>query len=409
MTFLTSMIDYFFNRRITGLEYYVNEKGEDMFSISLVRHSKGGMKLVSSVRDISLDKVSGYISSSVPVVLGVPGKFILTKVVENLNNETDEVLLNRVIPNALVKDFYIQKTILADGLISLSISRKDFIDSVLKKLSEFNIRIIHLLLGADHLPLFLSIANYQSDNSTVKVPGYALTFINNSISEITISTNENVLSDFSFEDKNVNALNLFSFALSFRRYFGDDISEPNVSVVVEEKRDFRFSSGIRKGAAIFGIGLIIMLILNQVLFVYQSKNASEMKNKIVLNESSLNEFNEIKKKYHEKEQLFTSSGLTIASYTSVFIDQLSEKIPSSIVLSSINVQPYKVDKTQEQERIHFDSKKIIIEGFCSKTPELSEWIIIIKKNKWVKDVLLNNINNDPEINNNRFSLDISIK
>ena len=78
-------------------------------------------------------------------------------------------------------------------------------------------------------------------------------------------------------------------------------------------------------------------------------------------------------------------------------------------MSAINVQPFKIDKTQDQDRVYFESKKIIVEGFCSRTPELSEWINIIKKNSWVKDVLLNNINNDPEINNNRFSLDISIK
>jgi len=409
MTIVSNLIDYFLNRRIAGLEYYVNDNEEELFSVSLVKQSRNGMKLISSFRDITKEELSKHLPTSIPVVLGISGKFILSKIVENLNNEADDVLLNRVIPNALLKDFYLQKTLLSDGLISLSISRRDFIDSIIEKLAKFEISIVHVVMGVDHVPLFLKAVNYSTDISVIKIPGYSITFMNDSVSQVLLSSDESNLTVLSFNDKNVGALNLFSFALSFVNYFSHELSQARIRTVFESRRDYKYSAGIRKGIALFSLGLITILLINQLVFYFQNNKSSEMKSKIIANENSLNEYNEVKKKYGEKEHLFTSSGLTIASYTSIFIDQLSEKIPSSIVLSAINVQPFKIDKTQDQDRVYFESKKIIVEGFCSRTPELSEWINIIKKNSWVKDVLLNNINNDPEINNNRFSLDISIK
>ena len=99
-----------------GVEVVVNEKGAHEFNLTILEDANSKLEILNAGRSYTeLDTLKEELGGDTPVNLVINGKGLIHKMVGAEQDDTDLSLIQKVMPNARLEDFYFDKEYSNDG------------------------------------------------------------------------------------------------------------------------------------------------------------------------------------------------------------------------------------------------------------------------------------------------------
>lgn len=404
----------FKNSRAAGVEVvFLPEKGIQL-NITVIKVSGGNLsieKTATSLDDIA--SVKAHVPADVPICLVLNGKGIIHKNLEITEKDEDKTLVRKVIPNANLKDFYLQAQARVGGQGFVSIVRKTVVDEILQALKKDHYFIVSVQLGAFSLLPIAALINESLKGKTsfeLKNGGHNLTVNNNAIEEYLFDkASATVKTEVTIDNKQVpsDAVIALSAALG---YLQPEVKTgiahvPDTDIDREEFQQKRIFTMVGAGAMAF---FLIILIVNYLLLGNYSQKASEKEIEATQYAGIEKERKKLEAEMKDKKIFIESMGVAESSNTSFYADRIVTSVPHDIDLSSLTINPLK-KKIKKNERIEFNYNTIIVEGECSKSKELDDWVQNMKKEyNWIKQLTVIGYSQNNSQEKGSFKLEINI-
>lgn len=359
----------------SGLEITESEKRERYFLLEL-KKSKGELVITNKKELTSLEELPKSIQKKYPIFLCINTKNILTKKVAAVNGTDANSIVNQAFPNIDLNNFYYEIIQQTSGPI-VTLSRKESVDTILKKLQELKIKISRFSLGVSPLE---NVAPYLEENEIL-------------LSNLQVQLSDKVITNITpVESENkqlytVNGLELSSsYLLPFSAILGNlnnSLSSTNFEAVTDnlkwEFKNFRIFNQVMKIALAFFIALLL-----GNFFVYNAyhEDVGQLNAAMEATSSKKDELTfldaSVKRKQERVETLSNSSN----SKATYYLDLFAQNIPNSILLSEIKYQPL-AKPVRENKPILLEDGVLLVSGISKDVNDFSFWIEELEKYEWV--------------------------
>jgi Tfp pilus assembly protein PilN len=402
----------FKSKTAAGLEVILLPDGNHQLHLVTLKKQKSTLlREIQREALSSFNEVQQLLDSKTPLILIINGKGIVHRKVSSSENDTPATLLNKLLPNAHVEDFVIQKTPVNTTEVFVSVIRLNVLTDLIQELVKNKLtNITACFLGPFVITTLLPLlSNDQINNEQLLISNFRLQIREQqitSIETITDGTNEQLRIG---EDLLPQQLVIpFAGALSYFTGNTDDVF--NSVLLNELKEEFHQKQKFELRGWILLVATFIILIINYLFFNnYWSKN-KEMNAQLELTQVAMQRYEKLKTEFDQKKQFLEQNGLLENSRTSYYADQLSKELPASMQFTGLEIHPLKKKKTGEDDKgFLFENKLIRVTGNCQRNTELNEWMKKIKKQNWVEDVVLSNYKQDNAKENGFFLVEIKLK
>ncbi|RSC92199.1 hypothetical protein [Tenacibaculum singaporense] len=382
---------FLYNNRFCAVEHTFNPKGEESYHFLQLR-KKGKELLLDSKKTFSTyEELISFLKESKQqqIVLVFNNLQVLTK---NINKpENYQNIFQLAYPNLNSTEFYYQyeKT---NGNIFLAVTRKSYIDNLIELYTSNQISVLDFSLG--NLSVF-EIANL-----------FQTTEVTTSNSKILIE-HEKVINITSkhFNNKNydINGLNidsnsLLSLGIIISFYLKTNFYH-NKTHFDSFKNKVIFNKGYKTALSF----CLVILFINFLFFSSYYKEVTKLNSYIEINNSTKENLKLLSDEVIEKEKLLNQiqnySSISIAKY----IDEITCTTPNTILLTELNYQPF-LNTIKEEKEIKNELKTIRISGNFKSNSDISNWVDIIEKLTWVKEVSRLKIENTKQTSKFHFSI-----
>lgn len=363
----------------------------------------------SAIADLaSLAKIT---NAKAPIILVINGKGIIHRKVMVSENDSLAVLLNKVLPNANLNEFYIQKQEMGSSQNYISVIRAAVVNDILDALKKNNItNIMECYIGPfvinNVLPLIDK--NIISSESLI-FSNYSLLIREDRIFEVSLTDNDADDRIKVAEDLLEGKL-LIAFAAALSYFMGTDKGIVNSEPIDLVKDEFKQKLKFHFWGWFLLIASFFILLVNYFVFDHYWKKSNDMNSRLVLNQSALKRYESLKAEYSKKKIFLEQNGLLENSRTSYYADRLAASVPSSIQLLEMNIHPLKKKEANDMTNsFYFDNNIIKISGKCDRNTELNDWMKEIKKNEWIETVSLLNYKQENAKDDGVFFIEIKLK
>jgi len=380
------------NSTATGLEVVLLPEGNYEMNVVVVKKKKAALSIESKIEGIkSIDELSKMIDKNHPLVLVINGKGILHRKVTLLETDTPETILNKVLPNATIEEFVMQRIALDESQAFISVIRANALNELTESLKRANlVNIAECLLGPFVVNNVVSLLDQQTIiNNRIQFDKYQIQTNGQQITELSIidpaNTNEKIL----IEGEYVSSKLLLPFAAAVSYFVGNTegvLNSENINILKEEqaqKRKFELTGWVAL------IAIFVVLLINYFTFNHYWKKSQDINSLFTQNESALQHYEALKAEYERKKGFLEQNGLLENSRTSFYADELAASLPESIQWLDVNICPVKKKQNSEEDKgIYFENRIITISGKCRRSADLNDWIKQIKKNVWINSTSL---------------------
>ncbi|CAL2079828.1 PilN domain-containing protein [Tenacibaculum sp. 190524A02b] len=380
-----------------SVEHTITENGKEVFYVLLLTKKNKELVIKETADFYNQEEVINFLKENKQqhIVLVINNQQVLTKTVESV--EESFKVLQRAYSNLNLKDFYSQiKT--ASNKSFVTLARKSYVDEVINSYQIKGITPLDFSLG--NLSLF-SLTGVFSNKESIYTSNAKVYLENNQL--ISIATKQ-----FSEENYLVNGLTLKNNKLLTLGAIVDLYLSKQVYQGKERIDEFVSKTIFTKGFKVALIAFFVALLFNFIAFNSYYSKVQKLSDQLDLyrdNKEKLTSIQETvleKKKFLQEIQNYSST-----SYAK-YIDQISNFVPASILLTEFNFQPFKAT-IKEGKEISNQLHQINIKGVLKKENEFSNWIDAIEKIDWVKEVSKLAIDNDKKNRFSKFNITITIK
>lgn len=358
-------------------------KSHNLYSLTTVEllKNKEGIEITDRSPKITFAEIANSEKKNLPIYISIGGKGIIHKKIQIKSESSNQDLLNQLLPNASIKEFHLQRTILSENEIWVSIIRRDALDSLTKELESLNLFSIYIYLGPFIVENTLTLINSNeiiTSEHQLSVENHKITNLNRLNEETTI----NYLID---KEKLVSKeLVAFSAALS---HF---VPVSNIVLIDIEKTDLaREEFFNRSKYVVMGFSALVFFFLVTIINMLVNSSFQETNNELQYQVNSKQkyvvELEKLRQELDIKEQFVQNSGLTQASKISFYSDQIALSVPNSVRLNQLFVNPLS-KRINKAEDIHFNYKVMKVSGTVTKSIELNSWIKELKSHEWIAEV-----------------------
>ena len=399
---------------IVGIECTYDSQDSLKFKYVILNKEKNKITIQSSSNEIgNADELFKTLSKSIPVCLVINGKVLIHKKIQNSKEDNLKSLLQKVLPNADVKDFYLQTTepFSLDNQTFVSLIRKNILDDLLEKFIQKNIFILNCSLGPFCAESVLSLLQPDSVNEdSFEFDKFKLRLFEGRIFDFQQQElNENKPKMILLESLRVEDSLLIPFACALEYLLNHFTNSAKIESINFLSEEFKQKKIFLLSVWTILVSFFTILLINFLLFDHYSKLFDRLHTEVALNQDQILNYENLKKEILEKENLLASMGLLDASKTSYYADQIASDIPGNILLNDLNVKPLLKMTGAEEDNITFSPKSILISGSCKMSNELNAWIKILKGKVWVGNITLLNYLQDKEEELGKFTLELKIK
>lgn len=379
------------SKTATGVEIILLPDGGYEINAVILKREKS--EVVTKTRSSGIKDISSLfqiIDAKSPIVLVINGKGIIHRKIAVAENDSLSAVLNKVLPNANLNEFYIQKQKVSVSQIYVSVVRTAVLNDVLEALKENKItNVAHCYLGPFVLNNVLSLIDKNNiANEFLTIGNHKLLIREDRIHEVQpIDESENKA--IKIGDELIEEKLAISFAAALSYFTGAEEGIINSEKIDSIKDDFKQKQKFQ----LFGWSLLVasftILIVNYFIFNHYWEKSNEMNSKLVMNQSALKRYESLKAEYSQKKIFLEQNGLLETSRTSYFADQLAASIPLSIQLLDLDIHPLKKKELNDlTNAFYFDNKIIKISGKCDRNTELNDWMKKLETNNWIEKVKL---------------------
>jgi hypothetical protein len=370
--------------------------------LHLVVLKKKGKQLVIEKAVTSLDKIellSAHLTKDIPLALAFTGKGILHRRIAGDPAGDPKLFLSKVLPNASLKDFYMQRIPAACDEQFVSVLRKPIVDSILEQLKDFS--VVGCSLGSfaalNSLPLLDGVTN------ELKFGNHELHVQDRLPGEAHYAEDNPGEDHFNIGGQIIEAKMLLAFSAAFQQLMPvEQRVEMQVESLEFSKSDFLQKKLFVAGGKTLLATVLLLLLGNYLLFSRYWSEKSELDSKLQINGGALTELRNLEKQVEVKHAFLEQTGLLSGSHHSYYADQIAAGLPGEILLSRMNLAPRL--KLTEEDSIGFKPGRVEIDGSCSQSVVLNKWLQELKMKKWVRSATLESYLQDKNMKQGEFKI-----
>lgn len=397
---------YFKGNRAVGLYIFLAEGGAKVYDLVLLK--KKGSSLFVEKKELqvnSLEQIFEIVGKSLPIILSVEGKGIISKKVNTGGITSDKEIINHVLTGAKPVDFYIQKVSVSEQTMFVSIIRKQILDSLLEEFSKTGRSVVMAGLGAFHVNNIIALFSDKTDE--LYTQSEKLIINKGQIQEVVTPEQIN-WERFRIGSETVSAKDILAFSAGCSYFLPSQTGMINTDKLSKQKQEFIF----KKMFSFLGIAylslLFILLLVNFMMFSQYSQQNNDLIDKLSENENLVTELDRLKVMYKTKEDFLKQSGFLQSSKLSFYADRLASDLPETITLSKMDLEPLQ-KKVKFGEQPMFANNTIRIAGITIESTVLNDWIKLLNTNKWIKKVEVINYNQETNRQPGNFEIEIIIE
>ncbi|WP_281336241.1 general secretion pathway protein [Flavobacterium eburneipallidum] len=396
---LPSLPSLLLGKQYIGIEHF-SLNNEEKMAILLVEKKKEELIITKKDRLTHSETLPEKWDKTLPFFLVINTSQVIQKEVQGID-ASDDKLLHKVFPNTNWEEFYFEIWRFKTKSI-VAISRKNYIEEILSNYNKQRISIAGISLGIGSIAEIINYSdreelftNYQTISKSEESP--------------IIQTNTKIADTiFNINGLEVQNTHLLPFAGILRLLLNGTANTGNLinySQQLHEKYNQKsfFSKGIK---LMIGI-LLTILLVNFLLFSHYFKLAAETSENLLLSKYSFEEVIKTKQRILAKEQKVNNVVAMTASQSSLVINEISKRIPSSILLTELVYHPLD-KKIKSEEPILTQEKTITLSGTTINNIAFTHWVESLERLKWMKQVVITHFGKN-DLNETEFSIKLILK
>lgn len=371
--------------RAAGIEIFLQGGAVEM-SYVLLERKRSRLEIASSGSASALSELK--LSSGTPVNISISGKGIIHKKVTYTEDLSALALLQKALPNAKLDEFYVQHTQPVNDHVIVSVARKSTVDELLDEFRKMKLEVVSCTFGPFSVSSLFPLMNFDNMVAEeIRLPAHTVTVVDGQVDNYSAEENADpraveVGGDF------IRSVLLVPFAAAAGYFIGHRLFV-NVDRVVEQAGEFRQKKIFQLSGAGFLVLLLSILLINYLVFDHYWKKKQAFEMQYAGNQDALQKYAKLSAEYEEKMSFLKGSGLLETSRSSFYADRIAMDMPSSILLTEMNINP-REKRSADENAMEFKAREIHIQGNCRQSNELNEWIKLLKKKDWVSEVELLN-------------------
>ena len=387
-----------------GLEVFFNSREEyDLVGVELSK-SKDNVEVSRTWESFILAEVDKTVKQKLPVYVSLSGRGLVHKKLNVFDNTSDQELLHQLLPNASIKEFYVQKVFINENNYWVSVIRRDQLDPFLEELERHRLFVVDIQLG----PFSMSRVLQLFDTNRFYTKEFQLDCDSESV--IDIQKNSEVqVERYEVGNENITSDAVVAFAHAFTHFLPQVES---TQLKLESVKNMKEEYLNKNKFTVVGFAAIVLFFIvtigNMLINNRLQEHNNELQFKMNGNEQFVQEIASLKEELKVKEQFVQGSGLTQASRISFYADQIAETVPVSIQLDHIWINPL-LKKVTKAEDLNFGFKDIKIIGQVNESIELNNWMNELRDKDWVSEVEVIGFNQDNYKTKGEFEIRLRIK
>lgn len=396
---LPSITSLLLGKHYIGVEHFTLNN-EDKVALLLVENKKEGLIIAQKDRVNYNGKIAEKWDTKLPFFLIINTNQVIQKEVSGIE-PSDEKLLHKAFPNTNWDEFYFEIWRLKTKSI-ITITRKLYLDTIVSNYKNQKISIAGISLGICSIA---DIIDYTSEdelhtNTQLISKQEQQQLITSNIQERAIPY---TINDLQIENRQLLAFSgVLRLIMNATSNAGSIISYSETLYYEYIQKAF-FVKGLK---VMVGV-LLAILLLNFIFFTHYYKLAQETSETLLVNKSSIEDVTKLRQRILVKEEkVKTIVGIT-TSQSSLIINEIANKVPTSILLTEMTFNPLE-KKVKVDEPVITRDKTITISGTTIANDAFTNWVEEIEKLNWVDKVLITHFGKNEE-NETAFSIKLTLK
>ncbi|HET6243895.1 MAG: hypothetical protein H0V01_04415 [Bacteroidetes bacterium] len=395
------------SKNIAGVEAVFLPEGGLHFNVTILKKSKSGLNVHAALTQIiGIEELIKVVDMNFPIHIVISGKGIIHKKVVLKDGEDENKLLDKILPNAKINDFYVQRTELSGDTVFASIARKNTIDGLLDAFINKGYYFSGISFGPFCINGIIPLLNLSKDH--LLLGNYKLMIFNEWIEDFQENSEQFSSKKISIAGEELNQQAILAFASAFQYFFSFQGKTSFMVPLVKESREELVQKKLFQFTGISALVVFLtILFFNFFLFNYYGDQVQQMNAAFSGKKEQLEIVNELNTKVKEKQDFLEKTGLKGSSKTSFYADRIAFDLPETIQLTHLYLHPSE-KKIKKDDPFVFLKNTIVVKGNCKKSTELNEWIRTIKQMKWVNDVSVINYKQENYKEPGEFEIIITI-
>jgi hypothetical protein len=396
---LPSLTTLLLGKQYIGIEHF-SLNNEEKTAILLVEKKKEELVIVQKDRISFSETFPEKWNKTLPYFLVVNTNQIIQKEVQGIDS-SDEKLLHKAFPNTNWEEFYFEIWRLETKSI-VAIGRKTYVEELLSNYHTQGISIAGISLGVCSIS---EIKGYAKESELLT---NHQTISWNRENPIIRSNVEILDSTFDINGLAVQNSHLLTFSGILRLLLNGTGNTGNlINYSHQLYENYNQGSFFSKGIKLVVGTLLIILLINFLTFSHYFKLAEETSENLLLSKSSLEEVVKTKQRILAKEQKVKNVAAMTASQSSLVINEVTKRIPQSILLTELIYHPLE-KKIKTEEPIVTQEKTITLSGTTINNAAFTHWVEAMEQLLWMNQVVITRFGKN-ELNETEFSIKLILK
>lgn len=381
----------------------------DAVAMHLVVLKRNGQQLVveKSVSDLdSVEKLSGHLAKDIPLAIAFTGKGILHRRIAADPNIDLKNLLSKVLPNASLKEFYMQTVPAAHDEQFVSVLRKTSLDAILDQIRQKQIPVVECSIGP--LPVVNILSLLDESKSELGFAHHKIHLQNGLVEEVNYDEQAFEKNSFNIGGQKVEAESLVAFSAAFQHLLSPSQRvDAQVESLLCAKDDFLQRKLFKAGGKAFLIATLALLLGNYFFFSHYWSEKNILESKLQTDGGAFTDLRKFEKQVQLKRAFLEQAGLLGHSNNSYYADQIAYGLPREILLTRMALAPRL--KLSQDDSIGFKPGRVEIDGSCTQSVVLNEWLKQLKEKKWVKGATLESYVQDKTMKQGEFEIALELE
>lgn len=389
--------------RFAGVEVEFRSDG-CWFHLVIVKRSGKKLMIEKSLSGISSSELRENLSREIPCAIVFTGKGVLNRYVQIAPDAASSSLIGKILPNASVKDFYLEAVRAVREGQMVSVVRKEPVIAITDDLGDFG--IVTSSIGPFIVCEFLRMLDRYDDvlycgNHTIRMDtGFP--------SEVTYNADNNTSSDFDFGDEKISSSALIAFSAAFKlAVAGIANAKDQSDVTCKSRQDFLQRRLFKSSAKAVLAGTLLILAVNYFAFSHYWKLQEELSARMMGQTNIISEVNRLEGLAKNQNEFLTRSGLLNQSSYAWYADQIAHSMPDGINLTRLNFSPR--IKVANEDSIGFNAGALEITGQCGESVVLNNWLQELKKQSWISNAAIRSYQQSKSRKDGEFILDLLLQ
>jgi Tfp pilus assembly protein PilN len=396
---IPSLASLLIGKQYIAIEHF-SFNNEEKTAILLIEKKKGELIIAQKDKVSNNGKLAEKWSKKLPFFVLINSNQVIQKEIDTIDI-SDEKLLHKAYPNTNWDEFYFEIWRLKTKSI-VAISRKNYIDELLFNYHKQGITVAGTSLGVCSIA---EIVNYTQENE--------LYTNHQSISLLEENQTIRIASADLNTKYNINGLeitnnHLLPFAGILRLLLGTTRTTGNTIHYSQELNEqYNQQSFFSKGIKLMVCIMLAILLVNFLAFTHYYTLAQETSESLLVSKSSLEDVAKTKQRVLSKEQKAKNIEAMAISQSSLIINEITKKIPQSILLTGLIYHPLE-KKIKTEESLVLQEKILTISGTTINNEAFTYWIETLEQLKWIDQVVITSFGKN-DLNETEFSIKITLK